>query len=504
MDIIRKIILRVKNKYLLLSVSGIVCALIQSTLELPFAAFISYAPLMYCICRYDSRRELLKSFVCFFVPYYFYQLAFLTTVYSHIDMNRAAAVSLLLLAAIALTLWECLLMSPVFLFIWLRKNNIFDVVSVSILIAAGEWLQEAVPFLSFPWSAVWLGATGKPILIQTANILGCRLVTVLILCVNGFISLAVMEKKRLVPALGGAAVMGIILGYGAFSLNRVDNIIKTSEPVTVLIAQDEMEGRKKAGCSALECAQSYSDIISSAEDNDAKLVILPETAVPKGYDENAEEFDMIAALAKDRKATVISGCFFHFDGDEYNALYAVDGSGKACEPYFKQVLVPFGERDPFAFFSGESTLCECDDDEHTKPLETDVGSVGCVICIESVYPETVKKQASQGAQILCVCTNDSWFGESYARKLHFRHSIMRAAENGKYLLRSGNCGISAIIKPTGEIQQIRRDTSKGVVIGEAALIDHETFYSGANDLFAVFPALLTVFALIKMYEKKGS
>ena len=110
-------------------------------------------------------------------------------------------------------------------------------------------------------------------------------------------------------------------------------------------------------------------------------------------------------------------------------------------------------------------------------------------------------QAAQGAQILCVCTNDSWFGKSYARQMHFRHSVMRAVENGRYLLRSGNCGISAVIKPTGEVQSIRTQTSKGVIADEARLIDECTLYSRSKDLFTVFPAALTAVAVMKMYRK---
>jgi apolipoprotein N-acyltransferase len=166
------------------------------------------------------------------------------------------------------------------------------------------------------------------------------------------------------------------------------------------------------------------------------------------------------------------------------------------------VLVPFGERVPLASLFGVGTLCECSDEEYTKPLETGVGKVGCAICIESIYPTTVHKQAFCGAQLLCVCTNDSWFGKSSARKVHFRHSIMRAAENGKYLLRSGNCGISAIIKPTGEVQSIRTQTSKGVVTGEVQLIEKTTLYSRFKDLFTVFPAALAALAVIKMYKSK--
>lgn len=503
MDTVRKYISLIGAKYLLLFVSGIICAILQSTVDMPFLAFFCFAPMMYCLCRYECRRDWLKSSLSFFLPYYFYQLAFLLAVYPQLDMNGPLAVLLLLLAVIALTVWESLLMLlPASLFTHLRRDRFYDVFSLSVLIAAGEWLQESFPVMSFPWSSVWLSVTGSPLLIQPANLLGCRLVTVIILSINGFIALSVKEKKRVVPLVALAAVTVLSIGYGAFSLRHMDKLVTGSDSISVVIAQDEMDGKKKADRTAWVCAGSYKKIIRSADIEKADLVIFPETAVPMGYDKSAEEFCTVEAIAKSCGATVVNGCFYRFDGDEYNAVYAVDADGNASEPYFKQILVPFGEKIPFSFLFGTSTLCECTDEEHIRPLETSLGKIGCAICIESIYPDTVRNQTEQGAQILCVCTNDSWFGQSFARQMHFRHSIMRAAENGRFLLRSGNCGISAIIKPTGEVQQIRSDTSKGVVTGDAALIGEKTLYARTKDLFAVLPAILTALAVMRMYRSK--
>ena len=505
MDIIRSFALKINKKYALMFFTGLWCAALQSSAELPLLAFISYAPLIYCLCRFESRRDLAKSFVCFFAPYYFYQLAFLLTVYSQIDLDRPLAVMLLFLAVVVLTFWESLMMLlPVYLFVYLRKNRLYDMLTLAVLIAGGEWIQESFPVLSFPWCGIWLSITSQPVVLQPANLLGCRAVTVLLLTVNGLLAFAVKGcgKKRL-TALGSlAAVYALWLGYGFYSTAHLNSISKDSESIFAVVAQDEAEGNKKAACTAWDCARSYRKIVNSAMIKKADIVVLPETAVPMGYDGEAGEFSVVSSIAKSCGATVINGCFFRFDGDEYNAIYAVDGNGSVSEPYFKQVLVPFGEKIPFAALFGSKTLCECSDDIHTKPLETALGKIGCAICIESVYPETVRKQAADGAQILCVCTNDSWFGKSSARQVHFRHSIMRAAENGKYLLRSGNCGISAIIKPTGEVQSVRTQTSKGVVTGEVQLIEEKTLYSRFKDLFTVFPALLTAIAIMKMYKGK--
>ncbi len=48
-------------------------------------------------------------------------------------------------------------------------------------------------------------------------------------------------------------------------------------------------------------------------------------------------------------------------------------------------------------------------------------------------------------------TNDGYFGKSSARPQHLLLARMRAVENGRYLLRATNDGITASIHPTGQI-----------------------------------------------------
>lgn len=134
------------------------------------------------------------------------------------------------------------------------------------------------------------------------------------------------------------------------------------------------------------------------------------------------------------------------------------------------MLVPFGEKTPFAGIFHLDTMSECADERRTKPLASDGMTIGSVICIESIFPSLVSRQKEQGAQIICVSTNDSWFGKSSAREQHYRHCIMRAVENRRYVLRAGNCGISAIISPTGEQLSVKSDKSKGAVWGKVTLI----------------------------------
>ena len=73
-----------------------------------------------------------------------------------------------------------------------------------------------------------------------------------------------------------------------------------------------------------------------------------------------------------------------------------------------------------------------------------------IICYEIVYPDLVAKSA-RNADLLITISNDSWFGDSIGPLQHLQMAQMRALENGRYLLRGTNNGVSAIIDHRGQI-----------------------------------------------------
>ena len=471
---IQKLIAPVTFQRSLAVLTGLLCGLLQSSLDLPWLAFFAFAPMVFSLTVCREKKAFRVIFLCFFAPYYLVQLTFMLTVWKICPLPAFVSIPLAALAWLALALWECLLMYlPLSLYLHLRhrlKHRLSEIVLFCLLCTAGEWLQEYVPFLAFPWSAVWLTVTGSPLLLQSASILSCRLTSFIILLLNGLHGEIFTGKKRFSCAVFALLLQGANLGYGLYSVSLDKKLDDIYPQIDVICVQDSVEGREKSKRKALDSARSYLSIMDSCWRWGTDLVLLPETAVPKDYDEQLDEFSLISKFAAQKGCTVVTGSFYLENGKDYNALFAFDKNGRTSSPYLKQVLVPFGEKTPFAGLWGLDTMSECTDSRYTKPLTSDSMTIGSVICVESVFPHIVHEQKEQGAQIICVSTNDSWFGKSSAREQHYRHCIMRAVENRRYVLRAGNCGISAIISPTGEQLSIKTDKSKGVVYGRATLI----------------------------------
>jgi apolipoprotein N-acyltransferase len=78
--------------------------------------------------------------------------------------------------------------------------------------------------------------------------------------------------------------------------------------------------------------------------------------------------------------------------------------------------------------------------------------LGTTVCYEDAYGSSMLEPLRRGgADALVNVTNDAWFGHSSARHQHLQISRMRALEEGRYLIRAANDGISAIIGPHGEV-----------------------------------------------------
>ena len=186
------------------------------------------------------------------------------------------------------------------------------------------------------------------------------------------------------------------------------------------------------------------------------LVLWPESAVPN-YLQRAQGFlEPIAERAAAANTTLITGIPFRPpDSESYHNSIAALGFGKGV--YHKQRLVPFGEYVPLenllrgliAFFDLPMSAFS-PGPENQAPLKVGAFRVAPFICYEIVYGGLVAKNA-RNADLLITISNDSWFGDSIGPWQHLQIAQMRGRENGRYVVRGTNNGISAIIDHQGKI-----------------------------------------------------
>jgi apolipoprotein N-acyltransferase len=127
------------------------------------------------------------------------------------------------------------------------------------------------------------------------------------------------------------------------------------------------------------------------------------------------------------------------------------------------------------------------------PVEGHMASTA--ICYEVVYPDLMRKAVRAGSELLTTITNDAWYGTTSAPYQHFELAAMRAIEQGRYLVRSANTGISGIVDPYGRVLVRTNLFERTIVVGEVRFLQEQTLYAKIGDVApqaAVFLTLIGV------------
>ena len=184
----------------------------------------------------------------------------------------------------------------------------------------------------------------------------------------------------------------------------------------------------------------------------------------------------------------------------FNAALA-RGAGSGI--YRKQRLVPFGDYVPFeaalrgliGFFDLPMSVLS-PGGPGQPPLRGANGiRLGMAICYEIAYPELVREQASD-ADALITLSNDTWFGASIGPLQHLQIARMRALENGRYVLRATNNGVTAIVDEQGRITARLPQFEPGVLAGVFRSSTGRTPFSRFGSMLVLVPLMLFLAAVV--------
>ena len=113
-------------------------------------------------------------------------------------------------------------------------------------------------------------------------------------------------------------------------------------------------------------------------------------------------------------------------------------------------------------------------------------TAGVPICYELLFPDLTRRFVADGAQVLLAITNDAWYGRTGAPYQFLAMTAVRAAENGVWVARAANTGVSAIIDSRGRVRSQTRIFERDLVVADVPLRAPPvggTFYSRHGDLF---------------------
>lgn len=254
---------------------------------------------------------------------------------------------------------------------------------------------------------------------------------------------------------------------------------------------------------------------SASEENwDANLILWPETAITVLHHQAKEYIKFLDEEGAKHNTALITGIPYQqsqeeaYPGAYHNTVIALgEGSGM----YHKRKLVPFGEYMPFpeswrpllSFFNiPMSQFREGDASQallHVQNEEHDY-IVAPFICYDIVYPDFVAEQARDSGLMITI-SNDAWFGASIGPQQHLGIARMRALENGRYLLRSTNTGITALIDHKGIVVEEIPQFEYGVLKAKGQIRTGNTPFNIWGSWPMLLLASLILVALLFLHKR---
>src|SRR5579871_339901 len=506
--------------------------------------WIALVPLLVAILGNDKRGNPLNfgqgaalGYLCGFVwylgnCYWVYQ-----TMYLYGGLPKPIAVGILILFCLYLGLYHALFGALLAAF-----RNRFGRQG-ALLLVPFAWVAVELArarITGLPWDLLGVAQIDSPILTRLAPITGAYGLSFIIAAINALwlVRIRVRERRFTRTAVTAAGVVFVVLYVVA--LRRIESPQNAPTTAHATLVQENLEvGAANTGPqpSTQQLLESFSYLSrfpsphfllgipelpgtqsvylirqqSVVEGTEARvpmptdLIVWPESPAP--FEENDPLFRAaLSNLARQANAPIIAGTI----GTErttdnprgynlFNSASFVNPQGEFVGRYDKMHLVPFGEYVPFKafFFFAKSLLYEAgtfDRGQHRIVFNTGGHTYGTFICYESIFGDEIREFSKLGAEVLVNISNDGWYGDTSAPWQHLNMVRMRAIENRRWILRSTNTGVTAVIDPDGRVTQSLPRHRRAALDAHFGYVEGKTFYTRFGDVFAWTCVVLSVLA----------
>jgi apolipoprotein N-acyltransferase len=364
----------------------------------------------------------------------------------------------------------------------------------------------------FPW--VLLGysqATVLPIA-QVASIGGVFLLSFVVALVSAAAAWTALTRTPSRWMVSGGVIVAVV-ALGVWGTLRIRDARLTTEgaAITVGLVQGNIAQEDKWNPAlAVPILNRYLELSRQAVAAGAKVVIWPESSTPFFFEEDPILAEPVRRLALQSQTPFVIGSDQLERAQQqrfYNAAFLIGADGGTRAVYRKMHLVPFGEYVPLKQllpFVGPLVEAVSDFSPGLEPVLLPIGDhrLSVAICYEVVYPWLIRSFVLGGSELLVTITNDAWYGTTSAAYQHWEQASLRAVEQGRYLVRAANTGITGIVDPYGRVIARTRLFETEVVTGEVRWNTRRTLYATMGDLIAWISLALMV--LTYAYTRRTS
>ena len=535
-------------KYIFLSlISALLLSISWPTYGIPFFIFFAFVPLLLMeqeISKFSKINK--KGWVVFGLTYLaFFIWNVVTTGWLYHAKNPDGNNSLLAVAIPVIV--NSLLMSLVFqLYYWYKKvrGTYFGLVFFVAIWLSFERFHLNWEF-TWPWLNLGNAFSEYPQLIQWYDTIGATGGSFWILLINvfAFYTLRIWQagriRKDLVKNISILTVIIVLpLLISIYKYNSYQE--KPVGEVTTLLLQPKLDPYTEKY--SKDSLQILGELLSLAEENSKTKVdffIAPETAFPGNGSLSENGFNKSTSIAiakeflgKHPQSIFLTGASTHkflFDEadtedysteiqegvwvNSYNSALQIIPN-QEVEVYHKAKLVPGVEIFPYIRylkpilgdamldFGGANSSLGIDKERKVFSNRFNKAKMAPIICYESIYGEYVTDYVKNGANLLAIMTNDSWWDNTEGHKQLLSYARLRAIETRREIVRAANSGISAHINARGDILQDTFYDDRTALLVKANLLEEKSIYTKIGDLISRIAIFVLGFLIIYHFGER--
>ena len=535
-------------KYIFLSlISALLLSISWPTYGIPFFIFFAFVPLLLMeqeISKFSKIHK--KGWTIFGLTYLaFFIWNVVTTGWLYHAKNPDGNNSLLAVAIPVIV--NSLLMSLVFqLYYWYKKvrGTYFGLVFFVAIWLSFERFHLNWEF-TWPWLNLGNAFSEYPQLIQWYDTIGATGGSFWILLINvfAFYTLRIWQagriRKDLVKNISIlVAIIVLPLLISIYKYNSYQE--KPVGEVTTLLLQPKLDPYNEKY--SKDSLQILAELLSLAEENSKTKVdffIAPETAFPGNGSLSENGFNKSTSIAiakeflgKHPQSIFLTGASTHkflfdeADTEDYSteiqegiwvnsynsALQIIPNQN--VEVYHKAKLVPGVEIFPYIRylkpilgdamldFGGANSSLGIDKERKVFSNRFNKAKMAPIICYESIYGEYVTDYVKNGANLLAIMTNDSWWDNTEGHKQLLSYARLRAIETRREIVRAANSGISAHINARGDILQDTFYDDRTALLVKANLLEEKSIYTKIGDLISRIAIFVLGFLIIYHFGER--
>ena len=400
--------------------------------------------------------------------------------------------------------------------IFYSKKVVLSFLTFSILLGTMELIRGFI-FTGFPWNLIAFSFSNNINFIQILSTIGTYSFN--LICISFFMCPAVFILKRskkeiLVCNLFIFIAVGFLV-FGNIKNNQFNLIKNNSLNYIVRVVSPNIKlNRFYSNKDERKIIEELISL-SNPKADERTIFIWPEGIISDIYLNDFKIYEDLFIKNFSENHLIILGInSFESKNNKnlyFNSLAIFDNQLNLIDLYKKVKLVPFGEFLPFENFLSLVGLKTITNNyqsysrgEETRSINLETNKFNLsflpLICYELIYSGKLYKDNK--FDYIINISEDGWFGDSIGPKQHFAHGIFRSIESGKYIIRSTNNGISAIINPSGKIDKKVDFGNTGYIdFVESKTVKITTFSKYGNKIF-IFLILLYIFLIFSFNRIK--